>query len=77
MIAKFYMNDATLKAVLQEISSHTKRPRGDDRNKYRTDVFVKVWNIIFPKDKFPDFNEPLSACMYFASSFMSLSYLCQ
>ncbi|RBR06032.1 uncharacterized protein FIESC28_11210 [Fusarium coffeatum] len=61
MIAKFYMNDATLKAVLQEISSHTKRPRGDDRNKYRTDVFVKVWNMIFPKDKFPDFNEPLSA----------------
>ncbi|KAH7191781.1 uncharacterized protein B0J16DRAFT_331762 [Fusarium flagelliforme] len=60
-IEKFYMAQETLDTVLQEIKSHSERPRGNHRDKYRTDLFIKVWCMIFPKDKFPHFKEPLSA----------------
>ncbi|KAJ4136522.1 hypothetical protein NW768_004137 [Fusarium equiseti] len=61
-IGKFYMDRGTLDAVLWQINTYNKRrPRGPEKNKYWTDLFIKVWYMIFPKDKFPDFNEPLSA----------------
>ncbi|CAG7557838.1 unnamed protein product [Fusarium equiseti] len=60
--ARFYMDQGQLYAVLHKISSHKGRPRGIDQwNKHCTDLFLKVWYTIFPKDPFPHLKKPLSA----------------
>ncbi|OAQ64043.1 hypothetical protein VFPPC_05387 [Pochonia chlamydosporia 170] len=65
--ARFYMDSTQLTNVLERIDSYKERPRElATWISYWKALFIDVWYIIFPKERFPHFKEPLSP-FYFDS----------
>ncbi|KAF0641314.1 hypothetical protein FPSE5266_02243 [Fusarium pseudograminearum] len=60
--ARFYMSNDQKDSVKETVAEYgERRPRPTPEwLAYCKDLFVDVWLILFPKDKFPHFNEPLS-----------------
>ena len=53
--------------VVEKIEFHKKRPRAlEEWFCYRKNLFLEVWRIIFPKERFPHFIEPVAPCRFSA-----------
>ncbi|KAF5011826.1 hypothetical protein FDECE_2116 [Fusarium decemcellulare] len=59
--ARFYMDLEQLSAVIKKINSYKERPRQLAKwISYWKALFIDVWRIIFPKERFSHFREPVS-----------------
>lgn len=58
------MTSVKLNIVMEKIGARKRRPRDvEEWKKSLMDLFIEVWETIFPKDEFPHLKEPLSQCM--------------
>ena len=65
--AQLYMDSQQQGEVLAKIDSYKQRPRQlEDWLAYWKGLFLDVWRILFPSERFPDLVEPVSACMFSA-----------
>ncbi|KAM0351289.1 hypothetical protein ACHAO7_008869 [Fusarium culmorum] len=62
--ARFYMSNDQKDSVEETVAEYgERRPRPTPEwLTHCKDLFIDVWLILFPKDQFPHFNEPLSPC---------------
>ncbi|KAF4470566.1 hypothetical protein FALBO_2532 [Fusarium albosuccineum] len=59
--ARFYMDLEQLGAVIEKINSYKERPRQLAKwISYWKALFIDVWRIMFPKERFSHFREPVS-----------------
>ncbi|OTA66785.1 hypothetical protein K449DRAFT_240231 [Hypoxylon sp. EC38] len=69
----FYMDDRQWRAVQDRIAHYTHRPRPyDEWFEVQKRCFLEVWRILFPKERYPSLNEPLSPFHLDSSSVANL-----
>ncbi|KAM0548059.1 hypothetical protein ACHAPJ_010117 [Fusarium lateritium] len=71
--ASFYMEPDQWATVEDTIKSYNERPRETSIwIAYRKALFLNVWRIIFPKDRFSHLNEPVSPFHFDRDEYMNL-----
>ena len=59
--ARFYMDDQTLSRVKAICNDYDRRPHSQ-KDEYATELFIAVWDALFPSKELSTRQRPLSAC---------------